>query len=223
MVSSKTTVKTPATTAHNTTESVKQLHYLAAALKAPRITEAASRLAEQARDAGWSFEDYLAAVLEREVSARNASGAQLRIRAAGFPTRKDPRGLRVGHPTQHPKRRRRPGLGRVPHRGTQRRPARPTRHREDASRHSIGDRRGPPRTPGALRDRNRLGHPPHRGPPRRQTPRGTGTATPLRVDHRRPMPSPRLCRGPWWGCCYSVVSLGVPLRWGRARVGIVAG
>lgn len=38
----------------------------------------------RARDAGWTHEDYLAAVLEREVSARNASGAQLRIRAAGF-------------------------------------------------------------------------------------------------------------------------------------------
>ena len=68
----------------STAESVKQLHYLASALKAPRITEAAERLADQARDAGWSFEDYLAAVLEREVSARNASGARLRIRAAGF-------------------------------------------------------------------------------------------------------------------------------------------
>ena len=31
---------------------------------------------------------YLAAVLEREVSARNASGGQLRIRAAGFGARK---------------------------------------------------------------------------------------------------------------------------------------
>ena len=66
-------------------ESVKQISYLAAALKAPRITEAALRLADQARDAGWSHEEYLAAVLEREVSARNASGAELRIRAAGFP------------------------------------------------------------------------------------------------------------------------------------------
>src|SRR3954453_5058519 len=72
----------------STAESVKQLHYLAASLKAPRITEAASRLADQARDAGWSFEDYLAAVLEREVSAPNASGAHLRIRAAGFPPAK---------------------------------------------------------------------------------------------------------------------------------------
>jgi DNA replication protein DnaC len=70
------------------TETVKHITYLAGALKAPRITEAASRLADQARDAGWSFEDYLAAVLEREVSARNASGAELRIRAAGFPARK---------------------------------------------------------------------------------------------------------------------------------------
>ncbi len=66
------------------TESIKQITYLAAALKAPRITEAAVRLADQARDAGWTHEDYLAAVLEREVSARNSSGAQLRIRAAGF-------------------------------------------------------------------------------------------------------------------------------------------
>ena len=69
-------------------EAVKQIHYLAAALKAPRITEAAARLAEHARDAGWTHEDYLAAVLEREVSARNASGAELRIRAAGFHARK---------------------------------------------------------------------------------------------------------------------------------------
>ena len=76
---------TKATTAKAaSTEAVKQITYLAGALKAPRITEAAARLADQARDAGWTHEDYLAAVLEREVSARNASGAQLRIRAAGF-------------------------------------------------------------------------------------------------------------------------------------------
>jgi DNA replication protein DnaC len=70
--------------AKTTPDAVKQIHYLAAALKAPRITEAAARLADQARDAGWTHEDYLAAVLEREVSARNASGARLRIKAAGF-------------------------------------------------------------------------------------------------------------------------------------------
>jgi len=66
----------------------KQIAYLAAALKAPRIAEAAGRLASQARDAGWTHQDYLIAVLDREVAARTASGAQLRIRAAGFPARK---------------------------------------------------------------------------------------------------------------------------------------
>jgi len=71
-----------------TDDTTKQLAYLAAALKAPRINEAAGRLADQARDAGWTFEDYLAAVLEREVSARNASGADMRIRHAGFGSRK---------------------------------------------------------------------------------------------------------------------------------------
>ena len=72
----------------NQRESSKQISYLAAALKAPRVAEAAERLATQARDANWSFEDYLAAVLEREVSARQASGAELRIRGAGLPKRK---------------------------------------------------------------------------------------------------------------------------------------
>src|SRR6478672_1811833 len=69
-------------------EPLKQLTYLASALKAPRIIEAATRLADHARDAGWTYEEYLAAVLDREVAARNASGAQLRTRAAGFGARK---------------------------------------------------------------------------------------------------------------------------------------
>src|SRR3954454_24778343 len=69
-------------------DAVKQIHFLAAALKAPRITEAAARLADQALEAGWTHDDYLTAVLEREVAARNASGAAQRIRWAGFPARK---------------------------------------------------------------------------------------------------------------------------------------
>ena len=60
------------TTTSASTQAVKQITYLAGALKTPRITEAAARLADQAGDAGWTHEDYLAAVLEREVSARNA-------------------------------------------------------------------------------------------------------------------------------------------------------
>jgi DNA replication protein DnaC len=77
-----------ATKNHAPSDAVRQIHFLAAALKAPRITEADARLVDQARDGGWTHEDYLAAVLEREVAARNASGAEQRIRAAGFQARK---------------------------------------------------------------------------------------------------------------------------------------
>jgi DNA replication protein DnaC len=69
-------------------ETAKELEYLSRALKAPRIREAAARLGDQARESSWTHEQYLAAVLSREVSAREASGAELRIRGAGLPGRK---------------------------------------------------------------------------------------------------------------------------------------
>jgi DNA replication protein DnaC len=62
-----------------------QLEYYARALKAPRIGEGFRRLGEQARADGWSHEEYLAAVLSREVSERESSGATLRIKAARVP------------------------------------------------------------------------------------------------------------------------------------------
>ncbi|MFE5790858.1 ATP-binding protein [Rhodococcus erythropolis] len=70
------------------TDSLKDIEHYTQALKAPRIRESAARLAEQARSDAWSHEDYLAAVLSREVTARQSSGSQTRIRSAGFPTRK---------------------------------------------------------------------------------------------------------------------------------------
>src|SRR5215211_3871932 len=96
-------------------EALKQLTYLAAALKAPRIIEAAGRLADHARDSGWTHEEYLAAVLDREVAARHASGAQLRIRAAGFPARKTIEEF-VGRPTSRAAAGRRTRERRVHHR-----------------------------------------------------------------------------------------------------------
>jgi hypothetical protein len=53
-----------------------------------RDADRLGQMADQARDAGWSFEDYLAAVLEREVSARNAAGpARSAERGAARPSR----------------------------------------------------------------------------------------------------------------------------------------
>src|SRR5919112_4005355 len=69
-------------------ETAGQIEYYSRAMKAPRIREAAARLADQAREGGWTHEEYLAAVLSREVAAREASGAETRARAAGFPARK---------------------------------------------------------------------------------------------------------------------------------------
>jgi DNA replication protein DnaC len=67
----------PATTA--------ELVHLTRALKAPRIRQAATPLAERARAEGWDYEHYLAAVLEQEVLARETSGGQARVRSARLP------------------------------------------------------------------------------------------------------------------------------------------
>jgi hypothetical protein len=148
------------------TEAVKQITYLAAALKAPRITEAAARLADHARDAGWTHEDYLAAVLEREVAARNASGAQLRIRAAGFDARQDPRRLRLRPPTRRPQPRSALASGGylTEHRNVVL--LGPPGHRQDPPGHRPGRRRRTARTPRPVRHRHRLGRPPDRRPHR---------------------------------------------------------
>lgn len=54
------------------------IEYYARALRAPRISDAYQALGEQARQAGWTHEEYLAAVLSREVAEREASGSALR-------------------------------------------------------------------------------------------------------------------------------------------------
>jgi DNA replication protein DnaC len=65
-----------------------ELAFLTRAMKAPTLREAAGRLAERARAESWTHEEYLAACLQREVSARDSHGGEGRIRAARFPSRK---------------------------------------------------------------------------------------------------------------------------------------
>lgn len=59
--------------------------YLARALKTPTIGKVWAQIAEQARTDGWSHEEYLAAVLSRQVADREANGTALRIAGAHFP------------------------------------------------------------------------------------------------------------------------------------------
>lgn len=60
-------------------EPLKDLKHCTQIMKTPRIREPTARLAEQARSDGWSQEDYLAAALPREVTARESSATQNRI------------------------------------------------------------------------------------------------------------------------------------------------
>jgi len=66
-------------------EALGRIDYLTRCLKAPRIQENAAKLADLAHQDQWTNLEYLAAVLETEVNAREASGTQLRINAANFP------------------------------------------------------------------------------------------------------------------------------------------
>jgi DNA replication protein DnaC len=62
--------------------------FLTRALKAPSLREAVPRLAQRAREESWTHEEFLAACLAREVTARESHGGEGRIKAARFPARK---------------------------------------------------------------------------------------------------------------------------------------
>ncbi len=59
--------------------------FLARELKAPVIAATFTALGDQARTEGWSHEEYLAAVLGRQVASRVANGTKMRLSAARFP------------------------------------------------------------------------------------------------------------------------------------------
>ena len=66
----------------------KDLAWLCRQLKAPSLLAGVERLASRAREENWAHEEFLAACLDREVSARSAHGGQARVRAAHFPAHK---------------------------------------------------------------------------------------------------------------------------------------
>jgi DNA replication protein DnaC len=84
-MATRTTTKTAPKTGRDVTS---ELEYLTRALKAPTLRESVERLAERAREEAWTHEEFLAACLQREVSARESHGGEGRIRAARFPSRK---------------------------------------------------------------------------------------------------------------------------------------
>jgi DNA replication protein DnaC len=103
--------RTVATSATTTTDTAKQngqtaragrqtaadLAFLARAMKAPALLDAAERLAERAQAELWTHTEYLVACLQREVSARDSHGGEGRIRAARFPAIKTIEELDITH------------------------------------------------------------------------------------------------------------------------------
>lgn len=74
-----------------------KLAYLTRVLKTPTIGRTWETLADQARTSNWSHEEYLAAVLERQVADRESAGAMMRIRTAHFPAIKTLEDFNLDH------------------------------------------------------------------------------------------------------------------------------
>src|SRR4051794_13196375 len=73
------------------------LAYLTRVLKIPTISKSWEALAAQARDENWSHEEYLAALLQRQVADRESSGSIMRIRTAHFPAVKTLEDFNLDH------------------------------------------------------------------------------------------------------------------------------
>jgi DNA replication protein DnaC len=84
-------------TARTGRQTAADLAFLARAMKAPALLDAATRLAERARAESWTHTEYLVACLQREVSARDSHGGESRTRAARFPAVKTIEELDVTH------------------------------------------------------------------------------------------------------------------------------
>jgi DNA replication protein DnaC len=74
-----------------------QIAYLTRALKTPTIGAFWEQLAGQARDENWSHEEYLAALLQRQVADRESKGTVMRIRTAHFPAVKTLEDFNLDH------------------------------------------------------------------------------------------------------------------------------
>lgn len=74
-----------------------KLAYLTRVLKTPTIGWTWADLADLARSENWSHQEYLAAVLERQVADRESAGSIMRIRTAHFPAVKTVEDFNLEH------------------------------------------------------------------------------------------------------------------------------
>jgi DNA replication protein DnaC len=92
-----TTTTTPAPRTAPADGLPAMLAYLTRVLKTPTIGRCWEELAAQARDENWSHEEFLAAVLQRQVAERESAGTTMRIRTAHFPAVKTIEDFNLDH------------------------------------------------------------------------------------------------------------------------------
>jgi hypothetical protein len=80
-----------------------KIAYLTRVLKTPTIGRVREDLAATAREANWSHEEYLTAVLERQLADRESAGNTMRIRTAHFPQVKTLEDFNLEHLPSLPK------------------------------------------------------------------------------------------------------------------------
>lgn len=91
------------TPTQNRPASLSEIPYLARAMKATVITEVYESMAETARENGWSYEEYLAAVMDQQVAASVANSINTKIRAAKFGHEKTLEGFIFEHQPTAPR------------------------------------------------------------------------------------------------------------------------
>lgn len=74
-----------------------QIAYLSRALKLSTVGRVWDEIAGHARDENWSHEEYLQAVLQRQLADRESSGTTMRIRTAHFPAMKTIEDFNLDH------------------------------------------------------------------------------------------------------------------------------
>jgi DNA replication protein DnaC len=74
-----------------------QLAYVSRVLHMPTIGPVWEDFAEHARGEKWSHEEYLAAVLQRQLAERESAGTTMRIRTAHFPAVKTLEDFNLDH------------------------------------------------------------------------------------------------------------------------------
>lgn len=93
-----TPTTTPPTTSTASPDGMgSMIAYLTRVLKMPTIARTWEDLATQARDENWAHEEYLAALLQRQVTDRESAGTTMRIRTAHFPAVKTLEDFNLDH------------------------------------------------------------------------------------------------------------------------------